>query len=155
MILHISCLPSRRSLAEASVASEGHDERAPRAAVELTARAEALPREQEGGKAGRSAGEARTHFCFWRTKTKNISPGSEHKIRGWRASGRAAREPPISRFPPSRLPVVSCSIARSGPKPPQKLLRFRLQLGSPSYSSTGEHATTIGPRNAVRPGHGR
>ena len=49
---HISWLPSRRSLAEASVASEGHDERAPRAAVEVTARAEALPRGQEGGKAG-------------------------------------------------------------------------------------------------------
>ena len=39
---HLMWLPSRRSLAEASVASAGHDERAPRAAGSWTARAETL-----------------------------------------------------------------------------------------------------------------
>jgi hypothetical protein len=94
-----------------------------RCAIERTGR-------RGGGKVCRGA---RTHFCFWGTKTKNISPASEQKIRAVslsRASWREAREPPISRFPPSRLPVVTCSIARGGLEPPRKLLRFRLRIGS-------------------------
>src|SRR6187549_533454 len=131
MILHISWLPSRRSLAEASVASEGHDERAPRAAVELTARAEALPRDQEGGKAGRSAGEARTHFCFWRTKTKKYFPwkrAEDSRLAGFLA--RSARTPNLSlpAFPPS------CCFLLDRPKWPEAATEasaMGLRLGSP------------------------
>src|SRR4051812_34406491 len=63
-------LPRRSSHAEAAVASQGHDERAPRAAGLLMACAEALRREQEGGKAGRSAGERERIFVFGGPKPK-------------------------------------------------------------------------------------
>jgi hypothetical protein len=106
---------------------------------------------------GKAYGEARAHFCFWRTKTKNISLGSEQKIRavdadpvvgGW---GRAARETQVC-FPPSRLPVDSCSLrasARANSKPAARGGRTiwpcdgtaasasGLRRGSPSGDSMG------------------
>jgi hypothetical protein len=88
----------------------------------------ALPREQEGGKAGRSAGERERIFVFGGPKPK-IFP-LEASRRFLPASWREAREPPMSRFPPSRLPVVTCSIVRGGPDSPRKLLRLGLRIGS-------------------------
>ena len=94
-------------------------------------------------KAGRREGlrGSENAFCFWRTKTKNISLGSEQRIRGdlnrmSRACGswRAARE---TQDLASRLPVDSRSIARGDQRPKQKLLRFGLQFGSPTCKSRG------------------
>ena len=85
---------------------EGQDERAPRAAVLLTARAEALPREQEGGKAGRSAGERERIFVFGGPKPK-IFPWKRAEDSRWRlvagVLARSARTPNLSlpAFPPS------------------------------------------------------
>src|SRR6188768_1901341 len=84
-------LPQRSFLAETAVASPGQDGRPLRAAVVLRAGAEALRENRKAGRREGSAGGA----------------GS------WRASWREAREPPISHFPPSRLPAFLLFPARS------------------------------------------
>jgi hypothetical protein len=57
--------------------------------------------------------KASTHFCFWRTKTKNISFGSEQKIRArgmncraWVARGAERAKPQALA---SRLPAFLLS----------------------------------------------
>src|SRR5690349_5755558 len=58
----------------------------PRRAIEIL---------QGGGEAGRSA-RARTHFCLWRTKAKNISlEGRERKWRKWFSGSGRQREPAV------------------------------------------------------------
>jgi hypothetical protein len=98
-----------------------------RAAVVLTAPPEDL-RDSQGARELGSSARGRTHFCLWRTKAKNISSG-EHEIQV--AGGSAKPKSGLARLPSSRSPC-EISIVQSGLKPPQKLLRLRLQLGSPN-----------------------
>src|SRR4051812_42825480 len=64
-----------------------------------------------GGREVREEERTRTHFCFWRTKTKNIFLGGErvHEL-SWASARGRQREPKNSRLaylPSSRPPVKS------------------------------------------------
>ena len=103
-----SAAQSQKLLWRSSVSPYG----TPRAAADLTTRAEALFERTGRREGGKVCGEARAHFCFWRTKTKNISLESEQKRGDLNSSSRlhgswrVARETPRSGFPPSRLPLT-------------------------------------------------
>ena len=112
-ILHILWLPSRRSLAEAIVASQGRAARPPRAAGLLLARAEALPREQEGGKAGRSAGERERIFVFGGPKPKIFPLEASRRFVPAACGGRLGAKRANPQSLASRLPAFLLIPARS------------------------------------------
>jgi hypothetical protein len=104
------------------VASLGLGERTSRAAGLLLARAE-----DPSGLTGRRGGRENA-FLLRRTAREMFAPeASTESSRGARSVG-ATGSSTKKNSPPPRLPVFS--IAHRDRRPPQKLLRFRLRIGS-------------------------
>jgi hypothetical protein len=74
-------------------------------------------------------GRALRDFSQEDQKDRRLDGSPRHSARNAAAGRRRQREPPTLAFCPSDLPV-KISIARGVPKPPRKLLRFRLRFGS-------------------------
>jgi len=160
-ILHISWLPSRRSLAEAAVASQGHAERPLRAAVVLMARVESL-RELTGSRMedGRSA--RREFWVSSRAKSDGTCAVSGEQ-RQARTNKNLAYLP--SSHPPcekiwvlnapyhDRPPTHQLVGVRCDREPLRKLLRFGLRIGSPRCveSLAGCSLAAKGVTNPQRP----